>query len=429
MKRLLSYIFIIFFSLTINCSSKKRYCCLLKKLNELIALSARNESLLNEININVVDLLDCDQNVVMISQADIPYTITSPGRYCLVEDIAVTAGQNAITIDFDQIASNITVIDLNNYTINGLVNGVPGGANGIVGIATTPPVGQSLPVGIEIINGKIVAFLEHGIYIPFGVSVFLVENLTIQSCGLTGDPNDGGIVIGNIDEPLLSPVISNTFVLGGSANDGLRLINPLNYLIINSATSLCGGNGVSIVGQNFAVAGIVKRCIASGNNGTGFITQMDDANASFIDCVAASNGNGGYNIAGSQTTFTYCRAKSNNGNGYTITSDNNVFESCSASDNSLAGFAITAGVDNDIQNCVALGNDGDGYLISTAPNSLNNNTSSGNGGFGFNATIVGNQIYANFANDNGANYSGTITNVAVNPVPADPFNFTTNISN
>jgi hypothetical protein len=432
LKQLLIY-FYLFLALSFvsdnQCSSKKRFCCLLQKLNNILALDTQIENTVNEINNNVLALADCDQNVVMISQADIPYIITEPGRYCLIEDVAVGAGQTAITIDFDAVVANITEIDLNGYTINGLVDGAPGAANGIVGIAAAPPVGQSLPVGVQIINGKIVAMLEHGIYIPYGISVLRVDNITVQSSGLTGNPTDGGIVIGSMDAPLLSPVISKTFVFGGSANDGLVLINPLNYLIENTSASLCGGDGISIEGQNFAVAGVITTCVSSGNGGSGFVTVVDDTNTAFINCVASSNGNGGYMVAGSQSTFTECRAKSNTGNGFTVTNIDNIFDSCFSGNNSGSGYAITAGSNNDIQQCVALGNDIDGFLINTAPNALNNNTSSGNGGFGFNATVLGNKIYANFANDNGTNYSGTITNVAVSPVPADPFNFTTNIEN
>lgn len=373
--------------------------------------------------------MDCDQNVIHISQADIPFTITEPGRYCVIEDLFVGPGQTAITIDFDAITSNITVIDLNNYSINGLVSGQPAGANGILGIATTPPPGQPLGVGIQIINGKILGMVEHGIYIPFGLSVSLIDHITIQSCGFSGGPDNGGIVIGNIDQPLISPVISNTFVLGFSFDYGIILINPLNYLIINTTTSIVGQDGINIQGQNFAVAGVFSTCTSSGNAGNGFITTVNDSNVAFSGCIAASNGADGFDVAGSQSNFTNCRSKANTGHGFTISSNNNIFDACFAIGNTGSGFAITGGFNNDIQQCVALNNTQDGFLIETAPNELNNNTASGNGGLGFNATVLGNRIYTNYSSNNGTNFSGTITNVAVSPVPADPINHTTNISN
>lgn len=415
MKVLRSYLYCLLTFLSISSSlalSKKKYCCLINKLNTITTIVSRG---------------DCSENVVLIHQADIPYTITRPGRYCLAETINIASGQTAITIDFDAVSGNIVSIDLNDYAING----GSGGANGIVGVGTVS--GNVFPAGLEIFNGTIASMTEHGIYVPLGLGLLSLDALTIQSCGFTGGPTNGGIVVGNDNQLLIDPVVKNTNIFGSGGTDyGLILINPQDFSIINTSASFNGNDGMSIRGTVDFIPGVIYLCTTSGNRGNGIMISADTSDTKFIDCIAAANGAAGYAVDGDHSSFSNCQATSNGTNGFTIISDNNVFIWCNASGNTQAGFAVNSGTNNDIQSCTALSNGTDGFLMATAPNQINGNTASGNSGDGFNATDAsptGNRIYSNFSNDNGTNFSASITNVAVSPVPADPINFTTNIAN
>jgi hypothetical protein len=61
---------------------------------------------------------NCDENVVKVSQADIPLNITHPGRYCLTESIQWSNKvTNSITPAINIKASNVE-LDLNGYKID-----------------------------------------------------------------------------------------------------------------------------------------------------------------------------------------------------------------------------------------------------------------------------------------------------------------------
>lgn len=400
--------------------SSKKYCCLLSKLKKITTIDT-----------TILDSLttSCDVNVIHISQADIPYTITKPGRYCVIENLFVTAGQDAITIDLDAATLGLIVIDINSYTINGLVSGFPTGRNGIIAKSViAPSPGQALPVGIAILNGKILGMAEHGIYVPFGVSVFSVTDVTAQSDGFSS-ADAGGIVVGKSDQPLLNPIITNCKVLGGSGANGIVLTNPFDYLILNSTMSAIGGDGLILDNPLNIGSGVIDTCIASQNGGNGFTLTTNTDHAVFLDCIASDNGASGFNIGGPFAELNNCRAEKNTQYGFILTATSNLLTQCSTADNGIAGFNIASN-SNVIFDSFAISNSGDGYLISGNFNQINGNIATSNTGTGFNRTAgTANRIYSNFANNNtGGNYSGSITNVQVNPVPADAINFTTNIS-
>ncbi|MBY0110303.1 MAG: right-handed parallel beta-helix repeat-containing protein [Candidatus Babeliaceae bacterium] len=324
--------------------SKKKYCCLVNKLNNLTNLVAQGN-------------MNCNENVFLISQSDIPYTITKPGRYCLVENIAVDSGQTAITIQFDDIVQNLVYLDLNSYVINGSSTGdaATGAANGIVGVGTVS--GNVFPAGVQIVNGEIVSMSEHGIYIPLGMGLLTLDGLTIQSCGSAGGSTNGGIVVGNDAQILINPVIKNTNIFGSGGTDyGMILINPQNFLILSSASSFNGKDGYSIRGSTDFIPGVISLCTASGNGGNGFSINASSANTKITDCIAASNQLSGFHIAGENGSFSGCQAGSNGIDGFTIASNNNAFVSCVASGNNGSGFTVNVGTNNDIRQCVALNN-------------------------------------------------------------------------
>jgi hypothetical protein len=117
-----------------------------------------------------------------------PYTITSPGKYCLTREIATTmTGGAAITIDADDV-----VLDLNAHTLDGRGAGTSTLASGVYALQRR---------NITIRNGTIEGF-ERGIVLDDASLAasrdHLIENIRLCDCTLAGiDAHGSNVIVRN----------------------------------------------------------------------------------------------------------------------------------------------------------------------------------------------------------------------------------------
>jgi parallel beta-helix repeat protein len=374
--------------LIINSSplSAKHRCCTLNRcqfnaiLNSISQGDANITTILNQINNtinNINNQTSCDDSIIQIRQADIPYTITAPGEYCLAEDITITSG-DAITIVASGLIGKNVVLDLNDKTING--SGTAD--NGIILIPTKFVIAPQLDLIIK--NGTIMNMLEHGIYISINVGSLLINSIITDACGIGGiTPNQGGIVVGDIRIPF-NTIIRNCRVLGGltSTGYGIYLLNCAQGQISNCTTIFNALDGIFMQSNSVALGGSIDNCTSSFNGQNGINTEQE--------AIVVKN----------------CISESNQNIGILVSLDNCAVLDNISNNNSVDGISIAA------QNC-----------------QVRNNTATNNLGDGLSDSGTNNRIYGNYANNNATNnYSASIVNVATSPAFNDAINHTANIA-
>ena len=183
----------------------------------------------------------------------LPFTIATPGSYYLTGNLTGTAGQDAITINADNVA-----IDLNGFTLSG-----PGGAG------ITSAAGQRISVRSGTIEG-FTSGIRAANSVVFVEDVQLANNpldginvgagSIVQSCSVrnSGTSNSGrGILAG------AASVISKCTVIGTSGQ---------------AARAIDGGNGSVIVD-----------CTARENDAPGGLAIRGGASSSIVRCHASLN--------------------------------------------------------------------------------------------------------------------------------------------
>jgi hypothetical protein len=383
-----------------------------------------------------------------------PFRIRNPGQYCLTIDVTVPAGTNGIVIESSDVSINLNGKSFTGSTGSGfgiLVSGL-NRSNIVIENGTIASMGSN---GIHYVNGGEQVTLRNLKLIRNGIGLNLsgIRNFTIENCLVTLHRAQG-IVLSNFGTTSIqSGVISNCF-LSFNGLSGLQITQGQNLILQNIVSLSNGnpGNGIqetngnriifdSCVTNNNAQSGIFSsgignsfsNCIANNNGAAGFTLNGNRLNIN--DAQAKGNTTHGFAMSGANATVTGCSSKDNSQNGFLITGNHNSFEQCDAIGNA-SGFNVS-NTNHCLLNCVAKINSSFGFLLQ--PNSaqcqVRSNTAVDNGTAGFqNNTTTVNYIYSNFASNNGtppataANFVG-ILNVFTSPVPADPINFTTNISN
>ncbi len=142
--------------------------------------SAKYDTLQYSINDTLAKVCTIPRCDVVITAADIQYTITAPGKYCLGEsvdaggnDIGITINANEVLLDLD--GKKLSGSDVNNITILGdhsdirIQNGIlaNAGVNDISSVGTT--------MNVEIHNVDFVSS-------PTGLSISNAQNITVDKC-------------------------------------------------------------------------------------------------------------------------------------------------------------------------------------------------------------------------------------------------------
>jgi len=380
-----------------------------------------------------------------IQQSDLSggtYTISSPGRYAVVENLTAPALATTINIT----ASNV-YLDLNGFTING----AGGGANIIDATSGTS--------NIYIGNGVLINAPSIGVNIRNNTTNVVLENIqaTNSSSGVgfqiqdtntcflincaTANNATAGASLNTVER-----VIINNFSSDADAAIGISLLDSSNVQIKDVSIFASGTHGISFSGTTSAVSlenfeifepasnginiasGIFAICIENGciihpasdavnlagnnedisiinvnvnnaDNGFAFgdnciniildgclaekclsagFTATDMGNSSWLNCSSDFNGSNGFSIDSTGTNNTDFR------------NQNILIDSCTAKGNGLNGFVL--GQNNQLsvctlQNCVALQNGGSDFTPSI--------------GFNFLLTLVGSTIKNNIAEEGG----------------------------
>jgi len=262
-----------------------------------------------------------------ITQADIPYTITQPGKYCLAESVLFTTG---IAID---IQSSDVTLDLNNRIMRATTNVGTTGIN----------IGSFEAVTVR--NGTIDNNEEGIISAGSGVRI---GNITVQNSRSRGIDITGGT--GSvITDCLIRDVIS---VSGGSGIH--EAAAAINNCFINCKVDNSNFYGFLIEGEE----SLFEKCVATDSNSTGF--SVLGGNIILKACDAMGNTTG-FSLSGDNNTAQDCQALDNN-IGFTLGGNNNTLNNCESVENSSRGFIIS-GNDNKLKNCEAVENSSDGFLI------------------------------------------------------------------
>lgn len=153
----------------------------------------------------VCPTIDCGVNIVHISQADVGpagYVISTPGRYCLIEDITwapTASGTPSAPVAAISILSSNVELDLNGYVLSG-----PSNFTNNVGIK----VGSDLAIITNVViqgggSGSVQNFTL-GIFVD-PVNNILIQDLSALNNGIAGSISSNGLtfvggiaVVGNV---------------------------------------------------------------------------------------------------------------------------------------------------------------------------------------------------------------------------------------
>ncbi|MGB8367155.1 MAG: hypothetical protein WCD44_02245, partial [Candidatus Babeliales bacterium] len=217
----------------------------------------------------------CD---TLIFQNDIPYTIESPGLYCLAESVNFATG-TAITI-----ASDNVILDLNEKKIDG-------SAGGSIGIAVNSGLQN-----ITIQNGMLCNMNDKGI------NADATNNITFISMSVL----DSLIDMPSLIAPIAYLQINNVNVL----NVGIFKEFPISS-IVDSVSTDCTLSTITGININCATEVSLINCQVLGCLGDGFALQQSD-NVTALSCNAEKNGGNGFVLDNVDTScLKWCKANVN----------------------------------------------------------------------------------------------------------------------
>ncbi len=196
------------------------------------------------------------------------YTISSSGRYALVENITAPSGAIAITIVADDV-----YLDLNGFTINGA-----GGATALISI----DAGRK---NITIINGRLINAVGHGIRILDGCLGIALQDIVVEGASINGFFLDGsggsalnhammrncqsfsnggsGIVLSNANQVIISDYVS-----GDDANFAISMVASSSQVTLEHFDMFQTGSSSINVSDSSRVVCIRDGCITdAGLNG------------------------------------------------------------------------------------------------------------------------------------------------------------------
>ncbi len=202
----------------------------------------------------------------------------------------------------------------------------------------------------------------------------------------------GGSDIG-IDATGTTNLFISDVLIQNTSGDGCRLTTCEDALISDCTFAGSGGNGFNAQTDSKSVS--VLKCTALESTMSGFLIDESD-NTTFEECISLLNTVDGYTVqsSGANTStdisFTQCIADGNMGDGWQIGTDGTntriLLDDCIAQNNMMNGFNVDSDQIINTQKCIAFNNTINGFL---------------NNGGGASTTFV-----ANYAYNNGTNYSG-----------------------
>ncbi len=348
--------------------------------------------------LNAILGLECD---VLITQSNIPYTITQPGRYCLAEDVI---GANAITI-----SSSDVILDLNNHVLE-----VDQNTRGI-----TSPFGTVIE-NIILKNGRIKGgSLSAGISFLYEVIGLKIENIEFSNIGTAIQLNPGTA------QPFYDTIIQNCFFIN-IQNKSIDCAYNDNIIVRGLAVQ--DGNGVDINIENSTNVQVTD-CVMTGSNSTTHIIIGTSDNVDLENCNIAQ-GNGCSVSDTNNIRINNCLSQNNNNIGFGFNNVSLSIINNTDVETANTGFDISSSSYFEITNCSAVNCSANGFNIDStyilirngtanyaAANGFNLSASSSNcelisshalnnAGSGINNAGTNNKFFNNVATNNTTDYSG-----------------------
>lgn len=248
--------------------------------------------------------------------SSIPITITSPGYYYFTTNLYHSSTGSAVVINSDHVT-----VDLNGFTLSGTTSGLSG-------------IDGQYNRYLTIRNGGVTTFSEYGVVVG---AQSLVEDMALTGCfaGLYGSGKANiaqrifatsnityGAAFGG--SALIQDSRFERNLVGAAIHDNTRVLNS-----VFNENVYCGLGPIAFS----ASFGVIDGCIASFNDGTGFL--LDHHNV-IRGCQAAYNGTNGF-VVGNHNVLEACSASQNEGTAGFVLSNHNTIRGSSSSDNQAAG--------------------------------------------------------------------------------------------
>jgi parallel beta-helix repeat protein len=271
----------------------------------------------------------CDTNVIQISSA--PFVISSPGVYCLTQNISTIGIATGITIN----SSNV-VLDLNDYEI----------------------VGNNAGTGILISEALENIQIKNGTVRNFSIGVFIVSpedsvvsKIVIKSL-TTCNNTLHGFLLTRIEDILLRQCRSYNNMLNG---------------FLFSDSSIC----------------ILESCMANDNNSSGYFFN-NNRNAELKRSSSYNNGLNGVVFSNSSQSLVDSCVSNDNSNGFQLLNCESItIRKSEAKNNSIVGFSLDAST----ANCHLRGNsaiaNGIGFVQAALQNQIFLNYATNNSSFDY----------------------------------------------
>ena len=280
----------------------------------------------------------------LIFQSDIPFTIDSPGVYCLAESVSFAIGTAII------IASDNVLLDLQDKKIDGSVGGD-------IGIAINSGLQN-----ITIQNGTLCNMNNKGI------NADATNNIAFISMSISDSLIDSIIDMPALIAPITCLQIKDIKVLNVGIFKEFPIVSVVDS-IVDSVIDIpdCILSPITGININCATKVILDNCKVLYGLGDGFALQLVD-NGTIKSCSAIKNGGNGFVLDNTDTTcFKWCKANMNCFHGICDSACNgdNVYLGCIAKQNGIHGFNI-AGGGKVLQECIASQNSRDGFNLSTS---------------------------------------------------------------
>ena len=280
----------------------------------------------------------------LIFQSDIPFTIDSPGVYCLGESVSFATG-TAITI-----ASDNVLFDLQDKKIDG-------SAGGDIGIAINS--------GLENIT------IQNGVLCNMnnkGIDADATKNIEFISMSISDSLIDSVVDMVARFAPITCLQIKDIKVLNVGIFKEFPIISVVDS-IVDSVIDIpdCILSPITGININCVTEVVITNCQALCCLGDGFALSLVE-NGIIESCNAENNGGNGFVLDNTDTTcFKWCKANMNCFHGVCDSACNgdNVYLGCIAKQNGIHGFNI-AGGGKVLKECIASQNTRDGFNLSTS---------------------------------------------------------------
>jgi len=294
---------------------------------------------------SIVDVLtfagSCE---ILIFQNDIPFTINSPGVYCLAESVSFATG-TAVTINSDNV-----LFDLQDKKIDG-------SAGGDIGIAINSGLSN-----ITIQNGVLCNMNNKGI------DADATKNIAFISMSVSDSLIDSIVDMPARIAPITCLQIKDIKVL----NVGIFKVFPIVSIVDSIVDSVidipdCILSPITGININCVTEVMLTNCQALCCLGDGFALSMVE-NGTLESCNAEKNGGNGFVFDNTDTTcLKWCKSNMNCFHGFCDSACNgdNFYLNCIAKQNGIHGFNIVGG-GKVLQECIASQNSRDGFNLSTS---------------------------------------------------------------